>query len=70
MQTVVIMATALMRHDNQESVLRQVRHLAELLYPEDPEKKLEQEEALKDVLRREGEKSYKVMKVDLGERSG
>jgi hypothetical protein len=49
-------------------VLKQIRKLSELSSPEDPEKLREQEEALKDVLRREGQKSYKVRKVNLGER--
>jgi hypothetical protein len=67
-QVVATLATAMMRYENQDSVIKQVRRLGDLLYPEDPEKKREREEELKDVLRREGAKSYKVMKINLGER--
>lgn len=67
-QAVAVLATAAMRHDNQDSVLKQIRKLAEFAFPEDKEKLLEQEEAMKDVLRREGQKSYKVRRINLGER--
>lgn len=62
------LATAMMRYENQDSVIKQVRRLGDLLYPEDPAKKQEREQELKDVLRREGVKSYKVMQINLGER--
>jgi len=65
-QSVVVLATASMSHENQEVVLKQVRALSQLMFPEDPEKMREQEEALKDVLRREGRKSYKVRRIALG----
>ena len=68
MQSVVVLATALMRHDNQDTVIKGIRRLSGLLFPQDPEALREQEEAMKDVLRREGQKSYKVRVVKLGER--
>ena len=68
-QAVAVLATASMRHDNQDSVLKQIRKLAEIVFPEDKEKLREQEGVLKDVLRREGQKSYKVRRINLGERS-
>jgi hypothetical protein len=64
---VATLATALIRHDNQDSVVRQMRRLTELLFPEDERKRDEQEEAMKDVLKREAQKSYNVRKVNLGE---
>jgi len=68
-QTVATLATAQMRHENQEAVVKQLRRLGQLLCPEDPEMIREQEEAMEDILRREGAKSYRVRKVKLGERS-
>ena len=59
----------MMKYENQEAVISQMRQLNELLYPHDPKKKQEHDEALKDVLRREAQKSYKVMNVNLGDRS-
>lgn len=67
-QIVTVLAAASVRADNQESVQKQMRRLNELLFPEDAEKRAEQEEMMRDVLRREGAKSYKVRKVKLGER--
>ena len=67
-QIVATLATALIRHENQESVVRQMRKLGELLFPEDEKKREEQEEAMKDVLRHESKKSYNVRKVNLDQR--
>jgi hypothetical protein len=68
-QAVATIATASMRAENQEAVVKQMRRLNEVLYPEDPRKREEQEALMKQTLRREGAKSYKVNKVNLGERS-
>lgn len=68
-QAVAALATAMMRQENQEAVLRQIRKLAEIMFPQDPEAVKEKEEAMKDVLRREGQKSYMVERINLGERS-
>lgn len=65
---VVTLAAGLIRQENQEAVIKQIRRLNEIMFPQDPEAREERERALKDVLRREGEKSYKVVKVNLGER--
>jgi hypothetical protein len=65
----MVLATALMRHDNQDMVIKQMRKLSDLLFPRDQEMVRKQEGAMKDVLRREGRKSYKVKVVKLGERS-
>lgn len=67
-QTVTVLACASMRADNQEAVQKHMRRLNEMLFPEDSGKRMEQEEMMRDVLRREGVKSYKVRKVKLGER--
>lgn len=68
LQAVAVLATALVRPENQESVVKQMRRLGEILFPEDREKRQEQEELMQDVLRREGRKSYKVRRINLGER--
>jgi len=69
-QAVAIMATAMMRHETQDTVIKQMRKLAELLYPEDPEQKQAHEESMKEILRQEGAKSYKVTRIDLGAKNG
>ena len=70
MQAVVVLASAMIRHDNQDSVLKQLKRLNELINPEDKGLLKNQDKVLKDTLRREGAKSYKVEVVKLGERSG
>lgn len=67
-QAVMVIASALVRQENQDAVMKQVRRLQELIYPEDPETQELRDKAMKDVLRREGAKSYKVEVVKLGER--
>ena len=67
-QAVAVIATASMRAENQDSVIKQMKKLGELLFPENAKEREQQEEMMKDTLRREGGKSYKVQKVNLGER--
>jgi hypothetical protein len=67
-QAVAVIATAGMRGDNQDSVVKQMKRLGEMLFPENAKVREQQEELMKDTLRREGGKSYKVEKVNLGER--
>lgn len=68
LQAVVVIATALVRQENQDAVSKQLRRLQDLLLPQDPEKKAQREAQMKDLLRREGAKSYSVEVVKLGER--
>jgi hypothetical protein len=65
-QAVAVLATASMRQENQEAVVKQMRKLSELISPEDKGVREEQETMMKDALRREGAKSYKVRTVKLG----
>ncbi len=67
-QAVAVIATAAMRGENQESVIKQMKKLGELLFPENAKQREQQEALMKDTLRREGAKSYKVEVVKLGER--
>ena len=67
-QAVAVIATASMRGENQETVLKQMRKLGELLFPDDARRREAQDEVMRDTLRREGGKSYKVEVVKLGER--
>lgn len=69
-QAVVVIATACMRPENQDTVIKQVRRLSELAFPEDAEAREEREEALRQTLRSEGAKSYRVQKLYIGERGG
>ena len=62
-QAVAVLATALMRNENKDAVLKQMRRLGDLLFPEDPEAREAREEAMKALLRREGAKSYKVRQI-------
>lgn len=67
-QAVAVIATAAMRAENQDSVIKQMKKLGELLFPGNSKQRQHQEELMKDTLRREGGKSYKVEVVKLGER--
>lgn len=67
-QAVATIATSMIRQENQEAVLRQMRRLNELMFPEDPKRREEQERSLRETLQREGSKSYKVRRLNLGER--
>jgi hypothetical protein len=65
---VSVIATCMVRHENQDSVMKQMRRLHEVMFPQDPKERQAHEDALKDVLQREGQKSYKVRRLNLGER--
>lgn len=68
-QAVLVIASALVRQENQEAVMKQVRKLHALINPQDPKIEAQRVEQMKQVLRSEGAKSYKVEVVKLGERS-
>lgn len=63
-QALVVLATGVMRQENKDAVLKQVRRLGDLMFPEDPEAKRVREEAMKSLLASEGAKSYKVRRTD------
>lgn len=67
-QAVVALASAFIRQENQETVVKEIRKLHELISPQDPKAKADREARMKHMLRREGAKSYKVEAVNLGER--
>jgi type III secretory pathway component EscV len=67
-QKVVVVATASMSHETQEATIKQLRRLAELMFPDDHKVKKRHQELLEERLRTEGAKSYKVERVQLGER--
>lgn len=63
-----MLTTALMRSENQDTLLKMMRKLGEYMFPEGAEVRQAHEEAMREVLRREGQKSYKVDVLRLGER--
>ena len=67
-QAVVTLATASMRSENQDTVVKQVKRLSALMFPENEEERDDREESLRQTLRSEGSKSYRVQKLYIGER--
>lgn len=69
-QKVVVLAAAMMTAENQDSVIKAVRRLGTLMFPRDEEAEAAREEAMKQTLRAESTKSYKVHKLFFGDRGG
>lgn len=68
LQAVTVIASASINEGNKDSVMSSMKRLTEMVYPDDPKKKAAQDKLLKDTLTREGAKSYKIAKLNLGER--
>jgi len=68
LQKVVVLATAMMRPENQESVLKAAKRLAGLMFPEDKARAEVRDAQLRETLKTEGAKSYKVRRLKLGDR--
>lgn len=67
-QKVAVMAVACMRHENSETVVKQLQKLRELMFPGDGKAEEKTKEEMKQILKSEGAKSYRVRRVYLGEK--
>jgi hypothetical protein len=65
---IVAIVAATMRPENYESASKALKKLGSLMFPRDEKAEDEREGALRETLRIEGKKSYKVHKINLGER--
>ena len=66
---IVAIVAATMRPDNYENASKALKRLSETMFPKDEKAEEERDDALRETLRIEGKKSYKVHKINLGERS-
>lgn len=67
-QKMVVMASAMTRPENAESVKKALTKLSELMFPEDEQAREAREESMRETLRVEGQKSYKVERMFVGDR--
>ena len=68
LQKVVVLATAMMNTGNKDGVIAAVRTLTKLMFPEDKALAAASEERMRETLKTEGVKSYRVKRLKLGER--
>lgn len=67
-QKIAVIAAAMVRPENVESVKKALSRLSELMFPEDARAKEAREEQMRETLRVESQKSYKVQKMFDGDR--
>jgi hypothetical protein len=65
-QKTVVLATAVMRHENADSVVKALNALREMMFPGDDVQRVKREDQMREIMTVEGRKSYKVRRVFRG----
>ncbi len=67
-QKIATLAAAVMRHDNADTVVKQLQRLHDLMFPGDQRKRSDRDTHIREIMKSEGEKSYRIRRVYLGEK--
>jgi hypothetical protein len=67
-QKVAVMALASVRPENADAVIKSLGTLRDLMFPGDGVERKNREAQMREIMKSEGEKSYKVQRVYLGDK--
>lgn len=67
-QKIAVLVSAVMRHENADTVVKQLQRLHNLMFPGDERKRAERDSQMGEIMKSEGEKSYRIRRVYLGEK--
>lgn len=61
-QIALVLATGLVTKDNSDRMVKSMRRLQEIMFPEDPVAKAKREKVLKELIQEETKKEYTIRK--------
>jgi hypothetical protein len=67
-QKIAVLVAAVMRHENADTVIKQLQRLHDLMFPGDEKQREDRESQMREIMKSEGEKSYRIRRVYLGEK--
>lgn len=67
-QKIAVLVTAMARHENADAVVKALGKLRDLMFPGEEQGRRDRETQLREIMKSEGEKSYKVQRAYLGDK--